>query len=49
MTANDAMIEIGIANAAMMVDLKFQRKKKTTTAANRPPRIRCSSIAVKLF
>src|SRR3954452_8241343 len=49
MIANDAMIDVGIANAAITVERIFQRKKKTTTAANIAPRTRCSSIAWREF
>ena len=43
--AKAAMIETGIASAAMIVERKFQRNRKTTIAAKRPPSTRCSSIA----
>ena len=43
------MIDVGIARAAMIVDRIFQRKKKTTTAANIAPRTRCSSMAWSEF
>ena len=43
------MIEVGIASAAMIVERTFQRKRKTTIAANIAPRTRCSSIACSEF
>ena len=38
-----AMIEVGIATAAMIVDRKFPRNSSTTMAARIEPTIRCSS------
>jgi hypothetical protein len=34
------MIEVGIAMAAIIVERKFQRKMKTTSAARSPPMIK---------
>ena len=47
--ANDAMIETGIANAEMIVERMFHKKRKTMIAAKRPPSTKCSSMACKLF
>ena len=38
-----AMIDVGIAIAAMIVDRQFQRNTSTTAAARIEPTIRCSS------
>ena len=40
---NVAMIDVGIATAAMNVDRQFQRKTSTTAAARIDPSTRCSS------
>ena len=45
MAAKAAMMETGIARAAIKVERKFQRKMKTIIAAKIAPRTRCSSIA----
>ncbi len=34
---NVPMMDVGIASAAMIVTRTFRMKKKTTSAANRPP------------
>ncbi|HEX8852938.1 MAG TPA: efflux RND transporter permease subunit [Pyrinomonadaceae bacterium] len=46
MRPNVAMIEVGIAMAAMKVERKLHRKMKTTMAARMPPSMRCVSIAL---
>ena len=43
MSVNDEMIDAGIASAAMMTARMFRMKNITTIAANRLPKIRCSS------
>ena len=43
MSPNVAMIEVGIAMAAMTVERKFIRKSSTTRAARIEPTTRCSS------
>ena len=40
---NDAMIEVGMAIAAMMVERRLARNTSTTSAARIEPTIRCSS------
>ena len=40
---NVARIDVGMAIAAMTVDLRFVRNNNTTTAARIDPTIRCSS------
>ena len=47
MTMNVPMIEVGMARAAMSVTRRFRMKRKTTTLASRPPRIRCSWMSSK--
>ena len=42
-SVNVAMMDAGIANAAMSTARMFRMKNMTTTAANRLPQIRCSS------
>ena len=44
-TPNAPMIDAGMATAAISVERKLRRKMKTMTAARKPPRIRCSSMA----
>ena len=43
------MIDVGMAMAEIIVERKFQRKMKTTSAARSPPMIKCSSIACREF
>ena len=45
MTPKAPMIDAGMATAAMSVERKLRRKTNTMTAARKPPRIRCSSMA----
>jgi hypothetical protein len=40
--ANVAMIDVGIEMAAMTVDRKLPRNRKTTNAARNDPTMRCS-------
>ena len=47
MSAKAEMIEVGMASAAMSVERKFHRKRKTMMAASRPPTTRCYSMACK--
>ena len=49
MIANAAMIDVGMARAAMIVERKFHKNRKTTTAAKIAPRTRCSSMAWSEF
>ena len=42
-SVNDAMIDAGIASDAMITARMFRMKNITTIAANRLPKIRCSS------
>ena len=42
MRANVEMMDVGIAIAAMSVERRFPRKRRTTRAARKPPRTRCS-------
>jgi hypothetical protein len=42
-SVNEAMMEAGIASAAMITARKLRMKHITTTAAKRLPKIRCSS------
>ncbi len=45
MSAKVAMIEVGMASAAMTVERPFHRKSNTTMAAKKPAQDRCSSTA----
>ncbi len=42
-SVNDEMIDAGIASAAMITARMLRMKNITTIAANRLPKIRCSS------
>jgi len=42
MSAKVEMMDVGIAIAAMSVERRLPRKRRTTSEARKPPRIRCS-------
>ena len=45
MRAKVAMIDVGMATAAMIVERRLPRNSRTTPAASSEPTIRCSSTA----